>query len=263
MMCDERSKSQVEMRPEERQPDLPHDPSALPHQDGSVEDPLSDIPDAVRTAALQAPGHWIGAVDPAWPGDRTPPDWAVVGEWRSEDGDVREYRANPHYRPSPAVLGWPEPTDPVDAAAQLAATGYGTDDDALAALAQADVTVLRGIDGEPLVAAGADGHPVVMVFSAPAHQLMASTLSHDTLPVSELADSLRGSEAFLAVNAGAAAPLLVPVESLRAAYPSRPGSEQASAPEHVPTRTTSSPTSVPHSDSPRPTPWPHTTGRTQ
>ncbi|WP_418952925.1 type VII secretion system-associated protein, partial [Streptomyces luridiscabiei] len=115
------------------------------------------VPDAVKDAARRAPGHWIGIVDPEWTEERTPPEWAVLGEWQSDaSGDVGEYRANPAYRPSARVLGWPEPTDPVDAAAQRAATGYGTVDEALAALAEADVTVVRGPDGGPLVAAGRD-----------------------------------------------------------------------------------------------------------
>ncbi|MEZ0156308.1 type VII secretion system-associated protein, partial [Streptomyces griseorubens] len=94
---------------------------------GAVEaDGIRVIPEAVRAAAREAPGHWIGVVDPEWTEERTPPEWAVLGEWRSDDdGDVGTYRANPAYRPSARALGWPEPTDPVDAAAQRAATGYG------------------------------------------------------------------------------------------------------------------------------------------
>jgi len=176
---------------------------------------LPEVPDSVREAALSAPGHWLGVTDPEWPGDRPPPNWAVVGEWRADEkGVIREYRANPAYRPSARVLGWPEPTDPVDAAAQRAATGYGSPDEALAALAEAEVSVVRGTDGRPLTAAGADGAPVVLAFTSPTHQFMSPTLIHDTLPAGELARRLRGSGAVLMVNAAAAAPLVVPVDSL-------------------------------------------------
>ncbi|MER7699786.1 MULTISPECIES: type VII secretion system-associated protein [unclassified Streptomyces] len=178
-------------------------------------DPLPDIPDAVRAAASEAPGHWLGVVDPQWPGDRPPPDWALVGEWRSdENGAVREYRPNSRYRPSAPVLGWPEPTDPVDAAAQRAATGYGSTEDALAALASAEVSVVRGADGRPLTAAGEDGKPVVLAFTSPAHRFTSAPLIHDTLSAAELARDLRGSQALLMVNAMAAAPLVVPADSL-------------------------------------------------
>lgn len=175
----------------------------------------SAVPDAVREAARRAPGHWVGIVDPEWDGDPTPPEWAVLGEWRSdESGGVGEYRANPAYRPSARVLGWPEPTDPVDAAAQRAATGYGTVGEALAELAGADVSVVRGPDGGPLMAAGRDGAPVVLLFTSPTHEFMSSALHHDSLPATELARSVSASGALLMVNAGAAAPLLVPADSL-------------------------------------------------
>ncbi|MGA5798311.1 type VII secretion system-associated protein [Streptomyces cellulosae] len=183
---------------------------------GTVEtdDGIPVIPEAVRAAARQAPGHWIGVVDPAWTEERTPPEWAVLGEWRSDDdGDVGTFRANPAYRPSARALGWPEPTDPVDAAAQRAATGYGSVEDAVAALAAAEVTVVAGPDGTPLVAAGQDGEPVVLVFTSPAHAFMSSTLRHDTLPARELTRSLAHAPAIsLLVNAGAVAPLLVPAD---------------------------------------------------
>ncbi|MEW2570104.1 type VII secretion system-associated protein [Streptomyces sp. NPDC047070] len=174
-----------------------------------------DIPEAVRAAARRAPGHWIGVVDPEWTEERTPPEWAVLGEWQSdESGGVGEYRANPAYRPSAQVLGWPEPTDPVDAAAQRAATGYGSVDEALAALAEAEVTVVRAPDGGPLKGTGQDGAPVVLLFTSPAHEFMSPVLRHGRLPARQLARSLSGSGTQLMVNAAAAAPLLVPADSL-------------------------------------------------
>ncbi|MES4892516.1 type VII secretion system-associated protein [Streptomyces sp. NPDC096012] len=201
------------------------------------------IPEAVRDAARHAPGHWIGIVDPEWTGQGPPPEWAVPGEWQSdESGGVGDYRANPAYRPSARVLGWPEPTDPVDAAAQRAATGYGSADAALAALAEAEVTVVRGPDGTPLTAAGREGAPVVLVFTAPAHAFLSDALHHDTLTARQLARSLSGSGSMLMVNAGAVAPLLVPSDALLAV----PGTADAGTEDHT--------------DS-SPEPWPHTTGR--
>lgn len=200
------------MRPGERQEGRNEALSVVPAPEATV---TPEIPEAVRTAARRAPGHWIGVVDPEWTEERTPPEWAVLGEWQSdESGGVGDYRANPAYRPSARVLGWPEPTDPVDAAAQRAATGYGSVEEALAALAAAEVTVVRGPDGGPLTAAGRDGAPVVLSFTSPAHEFMSVALRHDTLPAGELARSLSGSDTLLMVNAGAAAPLLVPADSL-------------------------------------------------
>ncbi|MEU9350789.1 type VII secretion system-associated protein [Streptomyces griseoloalbus] len=230
-----------------------------------------EIPEAVREAARRAPGHWIGVVDPEWTEQRTPPEWAVLGEWQSdEDGGVGDYRANPAYRPSARVLGWPEPTDPVDAAAQRAATGYGSVDEALAALAAAEVTVVRGPDGGPLTAAGRDGAPVVLLFTSPAHEFMSSALRHDTLPARELARSLSGSGALLMVNAGAAAPLVVPADSLPdpAGHEAAPAAdataqEGSGAPSGTADRTgpaAAAPTVGPAGSTPEPPP--HTAGRT-
>jgi hypothetical protein len=191
---------------------------------------LPAIPEPVKAAARQAPGHWIGVVDPAWTEERTPPGWAVLGEWQSDgSGSVGEYRANPAYRPSARVLGWPEPTDPVDEAAQRAATGYGSVDAAIAALAEADITVVRGPDGGPLTAPGRDGAPVVLLFTSPAHEFMSAALHHDTLSARELARSLGGSGTMLMVNAGAAAPLFVPADSLLGPVRAAGGERAASA----------------------------------
>ncbi|MFE5191727.1 type VII secretion system-associated protein [Streptomyces sp. NPDC056628] len=245
------------MRPGQRregEPDAPAGSGPGPAESsGSDEARATDtpeIPEAVRDAARRAPGHWIGMVDPDWTQDRTPPAWAVVGEWQSdESGDVGDYRPNPAYRPSARVLGWPEPTDPVDAAAQRAATGYGSVDEAIAALARAEITVVRGPDGGPLTAAGLDGAPVILSFTSPAHAFMSAALRHDRVPAEELARSLRGSGTQVMVNAGAAAPLLVPVDRLLDALP-EPEVERARPASHE---------AEPHRSS---EPWPHTTGRT-
>ncbi|MEV6618364.1 type VII secretion system-associated protein [Streptomyces sp. NPDC051051] len=276
------------MRPGERQ-EGGHDASpAVPEGSGpttapeapvtTVSEPgdVPGIPEAVRAAARRAPGHWIGMVDPEWTEERPPPEWAVLGEWRSDDsGGVGDYRANPAYRPSARVLGWPEPTDPVDAAAQRAATGYGSVDDALAALAEADVTVVRGPDGGPLTAVGRDGAPVVLLFTSPAHEFMSAALSHDTLPAAELARSLSGSGTLLMVNAGAAAPLLVPADGLLAPAPvPGPDTEGTSATDAVvegdsgalsgTTDRTGPPAAAPSAERAdnSPEPRPHITGRT-
>ncbi|MYQ82186.1 type VII secretion system-associated protein [Streptomyces sp. SID4936] len=162
---------------------------------------LPPVPDHIREAAREAPDHWIGVVDPAWTDAAPPPPWAVAGEWRSGlDGDVVEWQANDDYRPSPLALGWPEPTDPVDAAVQLAVTGYGSLDDAVEALAGAEVMVLRGPDGGPLSVIGADGAPAVPVFTAVPHQPFEGALAHDRVSVADLVRGLAPDEDRLSVN---------------------------------------------------------------
>lgn len=146
------------------------------------------LPQDVREAARLAPDHWLGVVDTGWQGEGPPPHWAVVGEWRSGlSGEVEEWQPNEEYRPSPASLGWPEPTDPVDAAVQAAVTGYAPVEEAVRALAGAEVTFLRTRAGVPQPLLSPDGTPTVPVFTSAAHQPFALSLTHATLPATALA----------------------------------------------------------------------------
>jgi hypothetical protein len=158
-----------------------------------VEGAMPPIPDSIREAGRLAPDHWLGMVDPAWTGEGTPPSWALVGQWRSSpEGEIVEWRDNEEYRPSPSALGWPEPADEVDAAVQLAATGYGPGEavtEALAALPEAAVFVTP--QGDLLSATAPDGTtPVVPVFTSPAYLHAAGRLAYELMSVRELADRI-------------------------------------------------------------------------
>ncbi|MFG2196884.1 type VII secretion system-associated protein [Streptomyces sp. NPDC048639] len=191
----------------------------------SREQQLPPVPEDVREAARSAPDHWIGVVDPGWRGEGTPPPWAVIGEWRSgESGEVEEWQPNEDYRPSPAALGWPEPADPVDAAVQLAVTGYAPEAQAIAALGTAEITVLRAPDGGPLLVCGPNGMPTVPVFSSAAHQAFAGSLTHDTVPAAELAHRLAPSGTPMTLNPAGPASLVVGPDTVLAALePAPPG----------------------------------------
>ncbi|MFJ4153068.1 type VII secretion system-associated protein, partial [Streptomyces galbus] len=96
---------------------------------------MPPVPPEVREAARLAPQTLLGVMDPAWAGEGDPPNWALVGQWRSgPDGEIEEWFPNAGYRPSPEAMGWPDPTDAVDHAVQLAATGYGPAQDVPRAL---------------------------------------------------------------------------------------------------------------------------------
>lgn len=182
----------------------------MQHTDGPAGQELPPVPDHIREAAREAPDHWIGVVDPAWTDDAAPPPWAVAGEWRSGlDGEVVEWQPNDDYRPSPLALGWPEPTDPVDAAVQLAVTGYGPLSDAVEALAAADAAVLRAPDGGPLTVAGADGSPAIPLFTAVPHQPFEGALAHDTVAVADLVRGLPTDQVRLSVNPAGPARILL------------------------------------------------------
>ncbi|MFB7054886.1 type VII secretion system-associated protein [Streptomyces vinaceus] len=176
------------------------------------------VTDEVREAARLAPDHWLGVVDPGWRGQDPPPRWALVGEWRSTPGgEVAEWRPNEEYRPSPAALGWPGATDPVDEAVQRAVTGYGPLEEAVRALAVAEVHVLTAPDGEPLRVAGPDGVPAVPVFTALPHQPFAGILAHRSLPAAELARALAAADILIALNPAGPARLTVPAAEVAAA----------------------------------------------
>ncbi|WP_078876963.1 type VII secretion system-associated protein [Streptomyces sp. 150FB] len=178
---------------------------------------LPDVPEDIAAAARLAPDHWLGAVDPAWRGEGPPPEWAVVGEWRSGmDGGVVEWRDNDDYRPSPATLGWPEPTDPVDEAVQLASTGYGPEEDVTRLLASAEVAVLLGPDGGPLAARTPDGSAVVPIFTSESHLLSVGQLASRILPMTDVAGQLpEGHRVY--VNPTGPVSMVVDTEALVAA----------------------------------------------
>jgi hypothetical protein len=155
-------------------------------------------PDIIE-AARHAPDHWFSFVDPAWTDEGEPPAWATVGRWRSDaTGAIVAWERNPEYRPSPAALRWPDPTDPVDAAVQRAATGYGPADDVPRALAAAELAVLVRPDGGLVAAGSEDGAPVVPAYTARAHLATAGRLAFEVVPVAELLDRLpEGHELYL------------------------------------------------------------------
>ncbi|CAM5595084.1 hypothetical protein SCANM63S_07601 [Streptomyces canarius] len=134
-----------------------------------------------------APDHWFGMVDPTWQGHGTPPAWAVMGEWRSGvEGEIEEWRDNAEYRPSPAALGWPDPTDSIDEALQLAATGYGPVENLIRLLATAHVRILLTPDELPLSTQTVDNFPVVPVFTSDAYVRTLNGLRSRTLPMADV-----------------------------------------------------------------------------
>ncbi|MFC4471793.1 type VII secretion system-associated protein [Streptomyces xiangluensis] len=158
---------------------------------GSAADTEPPVPAEIREAARIAPDHWLGMVDPTWSGEGEPPNWAVVGQWRSGlDGEIEEWRPNEEYRPSPQALGWPEPTDPVDEAVQLAATGYGPGEAVPRLLAGAEVAVLLGPGGGPLSATSPDGASVVPVFTSPTYLHAAGRFGYELMPVIQVLDRI-------------------------------------------------------------------------
>ncbi|MFJ9562766.1 type VII secretion system-associated protein [Streptomyces fuscichromogenes] len=186
--------------------------------EGATEN-MPPVPDEIREAARLAPDHWLGMVDPTWNGDGPPPEWAVVGQWRSGlDGEIVEWRDNESYRPSPKALGWPDPADDVDAAVQLAATGYGPGEDvtqALAVLPEAAVFVTPA--GDPLPATAPDGKTaVVPLFTSPVYLHASGRLAFELMTVPEILDRLP-EDHLLYLNPSAPVSMTVETDILREA----------------------------------------------
>ncbi|MFH8467194.1 type VII secretion system-associated protein [Streptomyces sp. NPDC017991] len=159
--------------------------------DNALAQAVPPPPEHIAQAALLAGDHWFALVDPAWTQAWPPPEWTVVGEWRSDaSGEIVEWRHNPSYVRSPAARGWARPTDPIDAAVQRAAAGYGREDEVPDLLAPADVAVLVGPDGRPVTAVAPDGTPVMLVFTSQAHLAGAGRLLYEIHTVSDLAEQL-------------------------------------------------------------------------
>ncbi len=177
---------------------------------------MPEPPPEVVEAARNAPDHWLAMVDLTWQGEGQPPLWALIGQWRSgPTGEIEEWRDNPDYRPSPQMLDWPEPTDPVDHALQLAATGYGPGHEVSEALAHAEVAVLVTATGTPLAAASPEGTPVIPVYTSESYVESVGRLLYDRRPVSELVEQLPPGHA-LYLNPTGPVSMLVDTEELRA-----------------------------------------------
>ncbi|MER6959002.1 type VII secretion system-associated protein [Streptomyces sp. NPDC000618] len=204
-------------------------PAAAPvdHVAGPAVDPAIDpVPpeDFVR-AAKAAPNHWLYLTDPTWRGEAPPPEWAVVGQWRSDaDGRIVEWQDNEAYQPSPGARGWPEPTDDVDRAIQLATTGYGPASDVTAALAGAEVSMLVTADGEPVRASAPDGTPVVPVYTSPGHLHRTGPLGFELVRIADVLGRIPEGHS-LCLNSSAAVSMVLAMDGLAAALANAPAKD--------------------------------------
>ncbi|MEU9380398.1 type VII secretion system-associated protein [Streptomyces sp. NPDC048279] len=196
-------------------------PGQLAEADGTApagrrDEDMPTPPEEFVSAARLAPDHWFYLPDPTWEGEGPPPEWAVLGRWRSDrTGEIVEWESNDEYRPSPEALGWPEPVGPVDAAVQRAATGYGEEAEVPRALAEADVAVMVEDDGALMVTTAPDDEPAVPVFT-PSPHLEADLPPHTVMPVRDLISLLpTGAERLLYLSPSAPVAMTVVAEALR------------------------------------------------
>lgn len=160
-----------------------------------------------------APGTWLYSIDPMYDPQGTVPPFAVIGAW-PVDGDGRPggFQRNPDYRPSPVSLGLPRPTDAVDAAVQLAATGHGSEEAVAVALAEATVYVPDEGTADVAVYQDAEGR-FVPVLTHPSHA-PANVPGLRAVNGAELARVLP-DDLVLKVNPGGRVSVRVPVSDVR------------------------------------------------
>ncbi|MGW1781787.1 type VII secretion system-associated protein [Streptomyces sp. NPDC002143] len=174
-------------------------------------------PEEFVKAAKLLPDHWLYYVDPTWRGEGQPPEWAVVGQWRTDlDGEIIEWQDNEAYKPSPDAHGWPEPTDVIDAAIQLATTGYAPAETVTRELATAELAVLVTLDGTPVSTATPDGIAIVPVFSNPTFLHRYGQLAFELVKTPALLDRLPADHT-LCVNPSATVSMVVDLDALRGA----------------------------------------------
>ncbi|MCP2260836.1 hypothetical protein LX15_004556 [Streptoalloteichus tenebrarius] len=134
--------------------------------------PPPPVTEGMRQHALANPGRWIYVIDPDIPDPHGHvPPWAIRGGYpTTPDGHIDEhgYVPNHDYRPGPRTLGLPQPTNHLERALELAATGYGSSQDLLHALASATLR-MRALPEKPdhLLISDEDGHPTLFGHTSP------------------------------------------------------------------------------------------------
>lgn len=175
-------------------------------------------PEDYVKAARVAPDHWLSVIDRHWNGDEgePPPSWASPGRWRSDgSGEIVEWEENTEYRPSPDAYGWAPPVGPVDAAVQLVATGYASQELFALMLADAEVAVCVDGKGGLAVTDAPDGTAAVPVFSVSPELEEDRLPPHEVMSVPDLLERLPEGKEVLFLSSSAPVGQLVTVSALR------------------------------------------------
>ncbi|WP_327234677.1 type VII secretion system-associated protein [Streptomyces sp. NBC_01317] len=175
-------------------------------------------PEDYVKAARVAPDHWLSVIDRHWNGDEDepPPPWASLGRWRSDEaGEIVEWEANTEYRPSPDAYGWAPPISPVDAAVQLVATGYASEELFALMLADAEVAVCVDETGALSVTEAQDGTAAVPVFSTSPNLAEDKLPPHEVMSIPALLEKLPAGNEVLFLSSSAPVGQLVTATALR------------------------------------------------
>lgn len=143
--------------------------------------------------AQASPGQQIYVVDPEFDPAGEVPGWGIRGFFPvSENGTLLEqgWVPNPHYRPGPLTLEFPQPRTWLERALQLAAAGHQPACHLVAVLAPSDVVVPTAADHPDQVPVTVDkqGRDILTVFTRA--DLLPAGVPHLQVPVAVLAPLL-------------------------------------------------------------------------
>lgn len=103
-----------------------------------------EITEGMRAAAKAQPGGWLYSIDPMFDPNGNVPAFAIRGAFAvDERGEIGVFEANASYRPSPRALKLSPPGNALERALELAATGYGPEEDVLRALLDAELHLIE------------------------------------------------------------------------------------------------------------------------
>jgi hypothetical protein len=180
--------------------------------------PPPPITPAMREAARAQPGGWVYAIDPAVDPNGRVPGWAVRGGYRAdEQGGIHgDFVPNPDYRPSPAVLGLPQPANDLERALQLTATGYGDEEQLMNTLLDANLFLFAQHDqpGRLYIRRDPSGRATLQAFSSES-QLPTEWTTWQQSRTRDLAPALAGCD--LQINPGSPVTVKIPGEAIIAA----------------------------------------------
>ncbi|GAB3286776.1 type VII secretion system-associated protein [Parasphingorhabdus pacifica] len=180
--------------------------------------PTPEITDAMREQARSRPGARVYVMDPEFDANGEVPPWGIRGAFPADPttGELAhaQWIPNPNYRPGPKLRGWPEPTNAIERALELAASGYSRADGLLRALAAADahlsvITDMQNPNQIPVVA-DQDGRPVLHAYTSDNRVPLQVTAGGSRMPVRGLVKVLDAPDMQLALNTDSPPGLVLP-----------------------------------------------------
>ncbi|MFH8574321.1 type VII secretion system-associated protein [Streptomyces sp. NPDC017993] len=129
------------------------------------------VTEALRAQAAQQCGGYVYAIDPYFDPNGAVPPYGIVGGWSvGSSGQLVSFKHNPNYRPSPMALEFPSPVTALDEALQRAVTGYGSEQELLAAFRDATLILFtqEGQTGLYTIVED-DGSRYIPAFTHPTH----------------------------------------------------------------------------------------------